>query len=105
MTDPQDEQIKEVRRILAENQTRAFDKEAAYANLILIAGYAGAFTIWNFTRAQMTPKGIATVALLLAASLTVFVFFEIYKMGRFMTEALKVRELVLKHPQPADFLN
>ena len=30
MTTPEEEQIKELRRVLAEIQTRAFDKEAAY---------------------------------------------------------------------------
>jgi hypothetical protein len=64
-----------------EAHAKGFEKAVQYNNLVLVAGYAGAFTIWNFTRDQLNPHVSILVALLLGASLAVFVFFEVTKMA------------------------
>ena len=75
-TQLEEKQVKAV----AEISTKMFDRSAAYANIILVAGYAGTFTIWSFTRAQLPPKAVVAIALALLISLAAFVIFEVIKM-------------------------
>jgi len=56
-----------------------YDKTIAYTNLLLAAGYAGVFGVWSFTRPYLTKRQSLSVASLVLASLTIFVFFEIWK--------------------------
>src|SRR5436190_19873537 len=44
------------RNTVIEIQSKLFDRAAAYSNLIMLGGYAGAFTIWANTKAQLSPK-------------------------------------------------
>ncbi|MEO3434785.1 hypothetical protein [Inquilinus sp. CAU 1745] len=95
---------KEQRDIIIELQSAAFDRAAAYTNLITLGGYAGAFTLWSYTRDQLAPTATILVALLLGISLATFVFFEVYKMvltSKGMTK--QVRLLTAGHP-PSEFL-
>ena len=52
----------------------------AYTNIIILAGYAGFFAIWNFTKPQLSNEQILWSALLMCISLMSFVAFEIYGM-------------------------
>lgn len=95
---------KEQRDIIIELQSALFDRAAAYTNLITLGGYAGAFTLWSYTRDQLTSTATILVALLLGISLTTFVFFEVYKMiitSKSMTK--HVRLVTAKYP-PSEFL-
>jgi hypothetical protein len=56
-----------------------FDKAVAYSNLLVLAGYASFFGLWQVTRGLVTPKLSALAALLMAISATVFVLFEVAK--------------------------
>lgn len=67
-------------KALIEATTKTFDRATAYANVILVAGYAGAFTIWSFTRQQLPAKAGIAIALALLISLATFVIFEVVKM-------------------------
>ena len=56
-----------------------FDKATAYANLIIMAGYAGFFGLWSFTKDKLTPMQVFWSALFITISASVFVIFETFK--------------------------
>ncbi|WP_238193581.1 hypothetical protein [Methylobacterium frigidaeris] len=82
-------------KALSEISSKTLDKSAAYNNIILVAGYAGAFTIWSFTRLQLTPRANVCIALSLLLSLAVFIFFEVIKMT-IVTKYVSSRAAALK---------
>ena len=60
--------------------------EEHYAQVVMLAGYAGFFTLWTQTRADMSLWMFASTGALISISLFVFVSFELYKawcIGRF----------------------
>jgi hypothetical protein len=57
-----------------------YGKAQALINVVILAGYAGLFAIWNFVQSLLTPLDIALVATLLIASILVFVAWEVFKM-------------------------
>ncbi|HBB96752.1 MAG TPA: hypothetical protein DC054_15340 [Blastocatellia bacterium] len=57
----------------------AYEKANAYTNLIIVAGYAGLFAVWQFTKDNLSRKQTLISALLIIISLAIFVIFEIYK--------------------------
>jgi 4-amino-4-deoxy-L-arabinose transferase-like glycosyltransferase len=61
---------------------KLFDKGQSYSNIIILAGYAGAFAIWTNTKSSLPAKANIAIAALLGLSLCVFVLFEIYNMFR-----------------------
>ena len=88
---------------LLELQSSMFNRAAAYTNIILVGGYAGAFTIWNFTRSQLTPRATIVVALFLSISLVTFIAFEVFKMIWTAVE-LKKQVLILRTAKsPTEF--
>jgi hypothetical protein len=74
------EAARQAREAMIEVLTVSFDKAVAYVNVIILAGYAGSFTSWAYTRDQLSPNATILVALLLGVSLAFFVFFEVFKM-------------------------
>lgn len=82
----------------------AFDKSVAYNNLILIGGYAGAFTIWSNTKSLLPAKAALLVAIFLSISLCTFVIFEIYKMIVSSRIILKQRAIIFANHPPDVFL-
>ena len=85
-----------------------FDKSKAYANLIIMAGYAGFFGLWSITKDSLTPKQVLWSALFILISLSSFVIFETVKMmfnARFM---ISIENPLKKLPNAQnidDFLN
>jgi hypothetical protein len=59
---------------------RMFDHASSYTNAVIVAGYAGFFAIWGFTRDIVPPLWHAVAALLFAASATAFVLWQVYVM-------------------------
>ena len=60
--------------------------EEHYAQVVMLAGYAGFFTLWTQTKADMSLWMFASTGALISVSLFVFVSFELYKawcIGRF----------------------
>lgn len=57
-----------------------FDKSAAYTNLIVLAGYAGFFGLWQLTKEYVTADIARLSALFMLVSVVTFVAFEVVKM-------------------------
>ena len=60
--------------------------EEHYAQVVMLAGYAGFFTLWTQTKGEMSLWMFASTGALISISLMVFVAFELYKaweLGRF----------------------
>ena len=63
--------------------------EEHYSQVVMLAGYAGFFTLWAQTRADMSLWMFASTGTLISISLFVFVLFELFKawsMGRFFQQ-------------------
>jgi hypothetical protein len=73
----------ETRQHIVEQQikllTASYDKAMAYTNLIIIAGYAGFFGLWNLCKDLLSQKQETYSALFMLCSLTIFVLFEVFK--------------------------
>jgi hypothetical protein len=80
------EAMDKLREIVAE----VYGQTTAYTNLVLAAGYAGSFAVWQFVEKYMSLKSRFWSALLLTISLALFVGYELYKMVR---ESWKMRHL------------
>ena len=92
------------RNTIVEILVQLFDKSSAYANLIMVGGYAGAFTIWSYTKTSLTERGNVATALLLGFSLSVFILFEVYKMAKSILHYNQVRSLMNENlPLPEFF--
>ena len=96
--------LEKQRNIIVEINTRTFDKAMAYTNLVTLGGYAGAFTVWTFTRTHLTENATILIALLLGISIAVFVLFEVYKTMRMTSNALKFRELMMEGLPAQEFI-
>lgn len=84
--------------------TALFDKSAAYTSLIIVAGYAGMFSIWAFVSDHLSKAATISVALLLGVSLVAFVTYEIYKMIYGATQMLGLSRLVNPPRPPTEFV-
>jgi hypothetical protein len=79
-----------------------YQQSSAYTNLIMIAGYAGIFGLWQITKAQLSSFTVNGVASLIAFSLLVFVAFEVKKMvsmGFFMR---RLNRILAENFEPAE---
>lgn len=94
-----------VRKAQLDIACKTFDRAAAYTNLIMFGGYAGAFAVWNFTRERLLGQAEIWVALLLTISLAAFVFFEVFKMVISSKIMFKQRNLLTKAMPPEEFLS
>ena len=69
--------------LAVETQTKiiseGFEKATNYTNLIIVAGYAGFFALWQMTREYLNRDQVLISALLMMVSIIVFIVFEIYK--------------------------
>lgn len=98
-----EEQQEKLTRVLAESNAKVFEKASAYTNIIILAGYAGGFTIWSSTKAQLGDKANIWVATLLGFSLLVFIGWEIFMMILRSRQFGKVRPLLTSEISPKDF--
>jgi hypothetical protein len=57
----------------------SYEKANAYTNLVILAGYAGLFALWQFTKDNLTRSQVLVSGLFLLVSIAIFVLFEIYK--------------------------
>lgn len=60
--------------------TAAYDRGTAYTNLIVLAGYAGFFALWQMAQQHLSKSEQLWSALLMLISILAFVLFEIVKM-------------------------
>lgn len=55
-----------------------YEHAKQYANIIILGGYAGLFTIWNFSRDELIGWQVMLVGLFSLISLLAFISFEIF---------------------------
>ena len=67
-----------------------YQKAISYTNLIILAGYAGIFGIWQLMREVLGKPIMIWIALLISCSLIIFVGYEVYKM---IAEAIFIKRL------------
>lgn len=60
--------------------TATFDKAVAYTNIMIAAGYAGYFGLWQFTKDLLSRQQALWSALLVLVSLVSFILFEVAQM-------------------------
>lgn len=59
-----------------------FSQARSYTNVILVAGYAGIFALWNAITKELTPATNLGVGLLVAISISTFVGWEIFGLAQ-----------------------
>lgn len=78
------DEIREEHLLEAENIRKIYQEiHGHFANYIRVVsgiGYAGIFTIWAFTRESLNESASMIVALLISASLLIFVLWEVFSM-------------------------
>lgn len=101
----QEEAAEKAKERIIEIQSKLFDRAAAYSKLIVLGGYAGAFTVWANTKSQLTLRANVFIATFLGLSLAVFIFFEVYKMFSNAMYFRRTSEMLAKATSPMDFLS
>jgi hypothetical protein len=91
-------QLKERMDQVVRAQTQMFEKAQAYSNAMMLAGYAGIFALWTFSKGSLTTKTTDAIILLVGVSLIFYVSWEIYGMIHRATVAAKFLALVDKAP-------
>jgi uncharacterized membrane protein len=76
----QEQIAKEIIDIQIKILSAIYDKAIAYTHVIIIAGYAGFFGIWSFTKQYLSVGYVLWSALFMSFSIATFVLFEVYKM-------------------------
>lgn len=99
------EMVEKQRDLVAGTLSTYMDKGMAYTNLLMVAGYAGAFTVWSFTKDELPRRAEVAVALLLTMSLVGFVSYEVYKMVYAFIEAAPQRSLVNTSMPPKEWID
>lgn len=91
-----EEFIKKQKEVLASS----YEHAKQYSNIIILGGYAGLFTIWNFTRESLEKWQVLTVGFCTLISLFIYIVFELYgawlrstQVNNQMKELLKAERL------------
>lgn len=74
-----------------------FNQAKAYTNVIMVAGYAGAFALWQ-SQSNLTPATSLAVGLLLAISISTFIGWEIFGMIQRFKSIAALRQSI-EHPE------
>lgn len=75
----------------------AYDKAIAYTNIVILAGYASFFGLWNLTKDYLGKKPMVWAALLMLLSVAAFVLFEAWKMFYSSRQLIELSRLFLDH--------
>ena len=78
--------------------TTAFDKAAAYTNLLILGAYAGFFGLWQLSKEHLSKQDALWSALLVFTSLIFLVVFEVVKMSVVQQE-IATKSKALKSPE------
>lgn len=97
----ENQKAEKLRQNFIELQSKLYEKATAYTNLILLGGYAGAFTIWHLTKDQLPSKASIVIAILLAVSLATFALYEVFNMLATQIHFGRVSN-ILNHDYPPD---
>lgn len=101
------EEFAEKRRdILLEVSATSYERGTAYSNLIILAGYAGSFSVWALVKDDdiLSPRATAAVGTFLGLSLLVFVTFEIWKMIELSNRGIRVGTILRRKQSAEAFL-
>lgn len=71
-----------------------YEKAIAYTNLIVLAGYASFFGLWQLTKDGLTKQQTMWAALCILSSAVVFVMFEVTKMYVSSRTILKLNKTI-----------
>ncbi|MGO4722995.1 MULTISPECIES: hypothetical protein [unclassified Inquilinus] len=69
------------RKYLIEYSVAQFNATANYLNIVMAVGYAGFFAIWSLTKQYMCKTEMLLSGTLMAASLILFVLYEVFKVA------------------------
>ena len=69
-----DEFVKKQKEVI----TASHEHAKQYSNIIILAGYAGLFAIWNFTKQSLENWQTLSVGLLTIISVLIYIIFELY---------------------------
>lgn len=86
---------------VVKSQLQVFERAQAFSNAMILAGYAGIFGLWSLSKDTLTKTTIDVVALLIGASLIIYVTWEIYGMIMRANSGFRFQKLIGK--QPAEF--
>jgi len=84
--------------------TSAFEKSTAHTNIVMIAGYAGLFTLWSQTSEYHSVKTSIIVGLLTLISLIVFIGWEVFKIIFHGVQLAKIARVIQAQDLPSDEL-
>ncbi|MBX9464091.1 MAG: hypothetical protein KL840_14220 [Aquamicrobium sp.] len=90
-------------KVLIDVTSAGYERGTAYTNVLMLAGYAGIFGIWSFTKDHLTETASLTVALLVGLSLMFFVGWELAKMIHGSFHVSKMTKLISGNKSPGDF--
>jgi hypothetical protein len=93
-----DNKMKERMDAAVKSQIQIFDRAQAYSNAIVVAGYAGIFGVWTFTKGTLTPHATDLIAILIGVSLLLYISWEIYSMVIRAVTANRYFKLISKSP-------
>lgn len=88
---------------LRELVVELYAQAAAYTNLVIVAGYAGAFAVWQFVDKFISVKARMWSALLLVISLALFVGYEIQNMVVSSWKMRHITQALLRLPESRRF--
>jgi hypothetical protein len=80
MTIPTDEEREKLVKHLADVNAAQFSQGLAYTNIIVAAGYAGSFALWNIVKEQLTAAASNWIVLALGISLVTFIAWNVFTM-------------------------
>jgi hypothetical protein len=92
VTIPTQDELDRLVKYFSDTQSAAFSQTAAYTNLTIGAGYAGAFALWNIVKGTLTPTASNWIVLLLGVSLVTFISWNTFQMIWFALERLKYHD-------------
>ena len=76
--DKDDDEFEEFIKKQKEVITASYEQAKQYSNIIILAGYAGLFAIWNFTKQSLENWQTLSVGLLTIISVLIYIIFELY---------------------------
>jgi hypothetical protein len=101
--DAAEEQRRNVLEAISEITSKTYDRAVAYTNLVILAGFAGSFAIWNNVRDHLLLRANIVIAGLLGISLCFFVFFEIFKAVLTARQFMRTRNILVMEGTPEEF--
>ena len=85
----EEEELKEFFKSQREMITHSYEHGKQYANIIVIGGYAGLFTMWSFTKGQLEKWQVLSVGLCMLLSFIFFLVFELYSSWLRSTQVIR----------------